>query len=243
MLSSGATAHVTSEVLFSTAIPLRYDGHMSNDYVAKTIEACDTSPDKFINTTGQMVLMLEPQTFIDLLPSRAAPVLDAGCAYGRDSAWFAGKGLQTVGIDMSKALLQKARQFYPELEFREMDIRHLDFPDNYFSGVWCNAVLLHLNDEDIIRAIKEIQCVLIPGGAVCVSFKEGHGSREVAETFTSDKSRFYNFKSIDEVKDILVENGLLVKKRYILNERERFGPDKRDLNWIYYFALKEMGSE
>jgi SAM-dependent methyltransferase len=212
---------------------------MSSEYVSKTIEAYNASPDKFVNTTEQMVLTPELQTVVDLLPNRTAPLLDAGCAYGRDSAWFTTKGLKTVGIDMSKELLQRARQFYPELEFHEMDVRHLDFPNNYFSGVWCNAVLLHLNDEDVTRAVKEIRRVLMPGGAVCISFKEGQGSGEVAETFTTDKSRFYNFKSMNEVKDILVGNGFSVKKSYILNERERFGKDKRDLNWIYCFGLKE----
>jgi SAM-dependent methyltransferase len=165
---------------------------MSSEYVAKTIEAYDASPDKFVETTSQMVMVPELQTLVGLLPNRASPVLDAGCAYGRDSAWLTNEGIQTVGIDMSKELLRRAKQFYPELEFREMDVRHIDFPDRYFAGVWCNAVLLHLNDEDAAQAIKEIYRVLEPNGAVCISFKEGQGSKEVAETLTSDKSRFYN---------------------------------------------------
>lgn len=120
----------------------------------------------------------------------------------------------------------------------EMNICNLDFPDNYFSGVWCNAVLLHLNDKDMLKAIREIQRVLAPKGATCISLKEGIGSREVTEKFTSDQSRFYNFKTKEETVQLLEQNGLSVHNCYILNEQERFGADYRNLNWVYAFATK-----
>lgn len=64
---------------------------MTQDYITRTIAAYDASPDKYINTTKQMILTHEIETLIDLLPMRSSPVLDAGCAYGRDCAVFNAK--------------------------------------------------------------------------------------------------------------------------------------------------------
>jgi len=185
-----------------------------------------------------MINLQEIDTLVEFLPDTDSPVLDAGCAFGRDSAVLASKGLRTVGIDMSDELLTRAKSLHPDFEFAKMDVRELNFPDNSFSGIWCNAVLLHLKDVDVQTALAEFYRVLKPGGAVCISFKEGKGEQEVMEMFSSDQSRFYNFKTMDDTVALLEQQGFALRKQYILNERERFGEDKRDLNWVYCFATK-----
>jgi len=38
----------------------------------------------------------------------------------------------------------------------------------------------------------------------------------------------------------LTQAGFVLRQGYTVNERERFGPDKRDLNWVYCFAVKQQ---
>ncbi|HEY4963195.1 MAG TPA: class I SAM-dependent methyltransferase [Candidatus Saccharimonadales bacterium] len=209
---------------------------MNDDYMAKTIQAYDNAPDKFVTTTDVMINAVEMGIMLKYMPDKSLPILDVGS--GKDSGVLTKMGYKTVGIDMSKQLLDRAKSLHPDLDFEYMDVRNLDLEDNSFGSVWCNAVLLHLNDQDLEKALIEIYRVLAPKGIVAVSFKEGEGSREVIETFSSESSRFYNFKSEQGLNRILENAGFIIKQNHTLNERERFGPDVRDLDWVWSFGTK-----
>ncbi len=212
---------------------------MSGDYISKTLQAYNDSPEKYVESTAEMVLIPELENLVGLLPQSDKPMLDAGCAYGRDMDVLSSRfGLGVVGIDMSDELLQQGHQRHPQFDFKKMDVRHLSFDDEAFSGVWCNAVLLHLNDEDIEQALREFNRVLVAGGAICISFKEGEGTEQLVEKFSSNGARFYNYKTLTSTQEMLREAGFEVKQSYVLNERARFGADKRDLNWVYCFGVK-----
>lgn len=210
-----------------------------SDYVDKTIEAYDHAPDKYSSATVGMVNKVEMDIMLGYLPSGDLPILDVGCANGRDSKVLSDLGYKTAGIDLSQELLKIAKREHPKLSFSYMDVRKLNFDDESFSGAWCNAVLLHLNENDLVKALKEIRRVLVPRGVIAVSFKEGAGERNVIERFSTELSRFYNFKSLENLNHLLESCGFQVKESYVLNEKERFGNDKRDLNWVWPFATKE----
>lgn len=209
-----------------------------SDYVQKTIAAYDLSSDKYHDSTKDMTPSVEFGRFIKMVGGSGKSILDAGCAFGRDTAAFDKAGLAATGIDLSGELLKKAQQLYPNLTFRKMDIRTLDFDDVNFDGIWCHAVLLHLNDADITKALSEFYRVLRPGGALFVSFKKGQGSHEVMENFSSNAARFYNFKTIESVSKTLLDAGFENVDAYYVNERDLFGPDKRDLDWVHCFSTK-----
>lgn len=211
---------------------------MADDYMDKTMAAYNATADQYEASTQSMVNEAEINLLISLLPQSSAPVLDAGCAYGRDSAYLNENGISTIGVDLSTALVSRAKTNYPQLNFQLMDVRKLDFPAATFRGIYCNAVLLHLNDTDLPKALVQFRRVLVPGGVIAVSFKQGKGSGEVVEKFSSSAARYYNFKSESAVNRLVQDAGFQVEKSYVLNERERFGPDKRDLNWVWCFARK-----
>lgn len=209
-----------------------------DNYIEKTISAYNNNPQKYIQRTKEMIPYHAIDKMIKYLPSGSL-MLDAGCAFGRDTKIFADKGLKTIGIDLSEQLLNEARKRFPQIEFRQMDVRKLDFPSNYFDGIWCNAVLLHLKDEDIIKALKEFNRVLKKNGILCISFKEGAGSEEKIESFSSDNSRFFNYQTKETVDKLIREAGLIPIETYLVSERKTHGLDKRGLNWIYSFSRKQ----
>lgn len=208
------------------------------DYVAKTIAAYDASPEKYEQATSDMINEPEFDKFEALLPQSSAPVLDAGCAFGVDTAILNSRHIPAIGIDLSTKFIERAKQLHPSLRFELMDIRHLNFSTESFRGVWCRAVLLHLNDADILKALREYYRVLEPGGVLALSMKEGEGSEERVEAFSSDAARFFNYKTLATIRPMLEEAGFKYEHGHIINERERFGPAKRDLNWIWASATK-----
>lgn len=215
-----------------------YISNMPDEYITRTLNAYNADPKKYEDATGEMILHEEIEEFMSRTFNKSLPVLDAGCAFGRDTALLAKNGFKVKGIDMSDGLLERARELYPNLSFQKMDVRKLEFPDESFSGVWCNATLLHLTDEDMQTALEEFKRVLIPGGVVFMSFKEGDGEEELVEKFSSNSARYYKYHTTETVRKLVEESGLKVVRIYTINEREKWGADKRDLNWVYCFAVR-----
>ncbi|WP_392667363.1 class I SAM-dependent methyltransferase [Streptomyces sp. LN785] len=206
------------------------------NYLARTLAAYEHSAQKYETATGGMIPDVELDSFAALLPDPSGPVLDAGCAFGRDTALLGARGLAVTGIDLSESFLVRARELHPGLDFRLMDVCSLEFADADFAGVWCQATLLHLKDEHVLAALSEFHRVLRPGGVLFVSFKEGEGEEEFVESFSAEAARFFRYQTVDRVRGLLEATGFTAPEVQVVNERERYGPGHRDLNWLTALA-------
>lgn len=104
---------------------------------------------------------------IDLLGVPAnARILDAPCGWGRHTQLFAAGGYRAFGLDLSPALLARARsrKRFPALS--AADIRHLPFADGSFDvvlNVFTSLGIFH-SDRDEVRMLREARRVLTSAG-------------------------------------------------------------------------------
>lgn len=90
-------------------------------------------------------------------------VLCIGCGTGEECERIKAIGAESViGIDISKGLIEFARQSYPYLDFKVMDMEQLDFPDQSFDIVYSSLTMHYLGDWG--KALAQISRVLRPGG-------------------------------------------------------------------------------
>jgi ubiquinone/menaquinone biosynthesis C-methylase UbiE len=102
---------------------------------------------------------------LDRLPP--STVLDVACGTGRYSVYMAERGHQIVGVDLSEAMLAKARKKLPQADFRQGDMEDLPVADSSVDTVICALSLVHL--PNIGKAVSEMARVLRPGGRLVVS--------------------------------------------------------------------------
>jgi SAM-dependent methyltransferase len=96
----------------------------------------------------------------------AGRVLDVGCGTGRFLDALPA-GYERVGVDVSDAMLDRAREKGIEVALASGGT--LPFDDDSFDLVTTFAVLHHLIDRDLVRAtLREIARVVKPGGAAIV---------------------------------------------------------------------------
>jgi arsenite methyltransferase len=109
---------------------------------------------------------------------RLAPgerVLDLGSGAGTDSliaAQMVGREGRVIGIDMTPAMLAKARAAAAEMgtsnvEFVESEAERLPFPDASFDVVVSNGVIDLIPDKDAV--FSELFRVLVPGGRMQIA--------------------------------------------------------------------------
>lgn len=113
-------------------------------------------------------------TFVDHILSlgvRSGLALDVGTGPGQIPIKLALKlpKLEIVGIDLSEAMLVKARdaavsaQVECQVRFQVGDARRLPFPEHHFDLVMCNSLLHHATDP--LAALNELARVSRPEGA------------------------------------------------------------------------------
>jgi len=99
-------------------------------------------------------------------------VLDLGAGHGRDSVFFAERGVTTYALDVSAVGLQQLRERAEELGLAgrvstmEHDVRDpLPLPDGAVDGVFAHMLLcMALSTRQIHNLVAEVRRVLRPGG-------------------------------------------------------------------------------
>ncbi|NJB68741.1 SAM-dependent methyltransferase [Desulfobaculum xiamenense] len=148
---------------------------MTSDKQRTVTEFYDSFAEQFFRETAHLDISAAWEPFLAAMPEHAN-ILDAGCGSGRDSLYFAKLGHKVTAFDASQAMVERAREHtglcVHQLRFDEMTW------DGEFDGVWANASLLHLSEDELLTALSRIATALRPGGTAYASFKYGQGTHE-----------------------------------------------------------------
>ncbi len=101
-------------------------------------------------------------------------LLNIGCAHGSDFLPMDGEKFQFYGLDVSKELLEKAKDYSSKFDFEPGlvtgDMKNLPFQRESMDYVICIASLHHLLEEkQRLRALEEIMRVLKKGGEAFIT--------------------------------------------------------------------------
>lgn len=104
----------------------------------------------------------EKPAMYKLLPDiKDADVLSVGCGSGEDSNYLKKQGAnRSVGIDLSKGLIEIAKETHKECEFEVMNMEKLDFPDASFDFVYSSLAIHYV--ENWGSVFKEVSRILKP---------------------------------------------------------------------------------
>jgi SAM-dependent methyltransferase len=114
------------------------------------------------------------------VPPRAR-LLDLGCGTGLVAKEMARRGAVVTGVDLSEAMIARARIRVPEASFEVGRAEELSFADASFDAA-TSAQTFHWLDQP--RALAELARVVRPGGIVAVWWKglmRGDGMRAIRE--------------------------------------------------------------
>jgi ubiquinone/menaquinone biosynthesis C-methylase UbiE len=100
-------------------------------------------------------------------------VADVGCGPGRAAAFMAERGLDVVGVDVSKSMLAIARAAHPHIEFNEGQLDALPLESGALSGAVCWYSIIYTPLARLHEAFDELARVLIPGGHLLLAFQAG----------------------------------------------------------------------
>jgi malonyl-CoA O-methyltransferase len=158
------------------------------------------------------LMLLEQQTVAALLPDvNGLTVLDAGCGTGRYIQMLKARGAFAVGVDLSAAMLARAREVTPRVA--RGDLRALPLEAMSIDVAVCGLALGDFAELDL--ALIEIARVLRPGG--CVIYSVVHPAGEAmgwSRTFESGGRTMAVdgfWHSLDRHREACIAAGLTVE--------------------------------
>jgi len=167
-------------------------------------------------------------------------VLDAGCGSGRDVHTLRQLGFQAFGCDMSRAMINEAFNFYPELEGR---LECGSLPDSLpavfnkketWQGLLCSAVIQHIEDQYLFDFLFSFYHLLSAGGSLLISFPVKYPG--VIDGRDS-KGRLFHIRPAEEVELLLERIGFDVVERWISDD----GLGRVETMWCTVLCVKGRG--
>ncbi|MGY5880550.1 MAG: class I SAM-dependent methyltransferase [Candidatus Thorarchaeota archaeon] len=130
-------------------------------------DSYDKMGERYHRTRDNQKFNSELEKFTELLPS-SSEVLDAGCGVGTPvSQFLVKKGFNVTGVDISKKLIDLAKQNIPEASFYQKNILNMDFPNDSFDGIICVYTLWHIPRTDHSSIIENF-CRMLKNNGILV---------------------------------------------------------------------------
>lgn len=156
--------------------------------------------------------------FLKLIP-KTSSILDVGSGPGFFAKYIFDKGFQIIGIDLSQKMIEIAKENFPQINFRLMDMRQLIFPEHSFDAVLCAYSLIHIPTEEIYETLKDFKRVLNKGGYILIITPSGKPDKIISEPLFGI-NMFYNLFTKDRIAKVLSSSGFKV-----ISQVEVLNPD------------------
>jgi ubiquinone/menaquinone biosynthesis C-methylase UbiE len=116
---------------------------------------------RFDNLKGRLYRWREERAIeLALRRVRRGSVLDAACGTGRITALLQRNGFRATGCDVSKAMMAVAHRRLTSLGYQvplvESSVECLPYPDQSFDAATCIGLLMHLDADVRVRALREL---------------------------------------------------------------------------------------
>jgi len=136
-------------------------------------------------------------------------ILEAGCGTGRVVKFMHNLGYDIEGIELNAEIINKVKQFHPELKLIAGDILNIHRDDNYYGGIVSFGVVEHF-PKGLELPLQELYRVLKPGGIAVITVPCFNKLRQIKYFF--DKT----FSTLSPKKNNLIRD-LFGKERLVRN--------------------------
>jgi len=159
----------------------------------------------------------ERQQFIQQL-SAGSKILDCGCGPGMDTEKFSQLGYNVTAIDLSERFVSLTKERVQTATVKKMDMRHLEFPQASFDGLWASFSLLHIRASDIEQTLSGFRIVLRPHGLLFAAVHRGPKTEWVKTTISGMERDTYVQEWVQtEIEDVFRSSGftILVSRPFV----------------------------
>ena len=162
-------------------------------------------------------------------------VCDIGTGPGHVARYLHDRGAKVCGIDLSAAMVERARRLNQGIEFRQGNMFALDVADETFAGITGFYALVNIPRPDVVRALRELRRVLKPGGLLLLAFHIGDHVLRRDEWWGAEVSLYFYFFRSGEMSGYLKTADFEIEE---IIERNPYPEIEQQNRRAYVFARK-----
>jgi SAM-dependent methyltransferase len=102
-------------------------------------------------------------------------VCELGCGPGQVARYLKDRGVDMRGIDLSAEMVKVATRLNPDIPFERGDMLSLNLDEDSLGALVLFYSIIHIQREDVVQALREMNRVLRPSGRIVLSFHGGEG--------------------------------------------------------------------
>ena len=135
-------------------------------------------------------------------------IVDFGCGYGRSLGELVEQGYDNlIGLDFSPAMIEAARERFPEITFEQIESVKIPLPDESVDGALLFSVLTCVPTDEGQRAIvKELHRVLRRGGLLYISDLSLQDDERNLTRYARDESKYGMYGVFDLPEGVTVRH-------------------------------------
>jgi len=134
------------------------DAHKRNDYQTSYDQVADEYVRRIFDELQHKPLDRQLLDRFAASVRDVGPACDMGCGPGHVARYLHEHGVQICGIDLSLAMVERARRLTPGVEFRQGDMVALDAPDEAWAGIVAFYSIIHIPRGDMARIGRSGVC-------------------------------------------------------------------------------------
>ncbi|WP_199548619.1 class I SAM-dependent methyltransferase [Streptomyces sp. N35] len=192
-------------------------------YLAAVRESYDTVASDYVEQV-KAPAELDPlsrgmlDVFAEMVRTAAlGPVADLGCGPGKVTAHLAERQVPVFGLDLSPAMVQLARNAYPELRFDVASMTSLPIDDDGLGGILAYYSTHHTPPELLPVVFGEFRRTLAPGGSLMLAGHVGTGQHfRPTQAYGGHPVSYESYLlPPDEIAELLRQAGLTLTARLV----------------------------
>lgn len=196
-------------------------------------EFAEEYANRFDNISGYIEHL---SNFCRLVEPENPRILELGCGPGNVTRFLKASFPESriMAIDLAPKMIEIARTFLPEVDFRVMDVRNISSIQEKFDAIMCSFCLPFLSKADAAKLIADCSALLNSGGVVYLSTMEGDENRAGFETtsFSGDSQIYFNYHRQQDLEDAFAKNGFDIRQVKLQDYIEPDGSVTTDLIFI-----------
>lgn len=136
--------------------------------------------------------------------------LDIGIGTGNLSSRLLPKGIKVIGVDQSEKMLEECKRKHPEIDIRKGHFLALPILDQQVNAIVSSYALHHINDEQKLLALEEMDRVLYSNGEICIADLMFHNETHRQEVICRYR-KAGNIEAVEAIEDeFYADRSLLV---------------------------------
>jgi len=168
-------------------------------------------------------------SILDKIGLEGKNILDIGCGYGEDVAYFSSKGAKAYGIDISDKMVELTKKRCPDVITSVAAMEKMPYQNEMLNIVFSRYAIQH--STDVERIFSEVDRILKYGGDFV--FLVTHPFRQYLEKETKDYWKQENVKSTILGGKVVVEEPSHTMAEYINSPSLKYKFRLFDMKEIY----------